>query len=273
MPLENTVAIGCCGWSSQHWADHFGPPGAQPDHDLEIYARHFPIVEVDSTFHSIPSRARVESWVEMTPNDFRFSLLLSKTITHARKLQDCDREVQLFVAAIDPLGHRLHSVCAQLDAFGPESFRGLGQFLDVLEPFLETWPHSIPLSLEVRNRDWIAPPLTACLKRHGTVLVLSELAGMPSPAEVARRLDPVTGSFAYFRLLGSPQGAEKIASALDRAESIRQTAKLIRQLSRRVPVLVSIDDRYAGHGPSAARRLRALLEDAEERRAEAGTAP
>ena len=41
---------------------------------LRWYARHFPLVEVDSTYYAIPARRTAELWVERTPANFVFDL-------------------------------------------------------------------------------------------------------------------------------------------------------------------------------------------------------
>ncbi|MFO0985294.1 MAG: DUF72 domain-containing protein [Planctomycetota bacterium] len=41
---------------------------------LRYYARHFAVVEVDSTFYSLPTAATAAAWVERTPADFAFGV-------------------------------------------------------------------------------------------------------------------------------------------------------------------------------------------------------
>lgn len=60
------ITIGLTGWS-----DH---PLVAPDNKrkLEDYASHFPFVEIDTSFYGIPSKRSVLSWIDKTPEKFRF---------------------------------------------------------------------------------------------------------------------------------------------------------------------------------------------------------
>lgn len=79
-PIPARVANVCVGTAS--WTDKsliesatFYPPGVASAEDrLRYYARHFPVVEVDSTFYAPPSARNATAWVERTPSDFSFGV-------------------------------------------------------------------------------------------------------------------------------------------------------------------------------------------------------
>jgi uncharacterized protein YecE (DUF72 family) len=53
----------------------FYPSGADSAEErLQYYASRFPVVEVDATYYSLPSRRTAELWVERTPPDFIFDI-------------------------------------------------------------------------------------------------------------------------------------------------------------------------------------------------------
>jgi uncharacterized protein YecE (DUF72 family) len=53
----------------------FYPTGADSAEErLQYYASRFPVVEVDATYYSLPSRRTSELWVERTPPDFTFDI-------------------------------------------------------------------------------------------------------------------------------------------------------------------------------------------------------
>ena len=57
-----------------------------------------------------------------------------------------------FAAAIEPLGDKLACALLQLGYFNQSQFATPEDFLRVLEPFLEIWPHDrVPLAAETRN--------------------------------------------------------------------------------------------------------------------------
>ena len=87
---------------------------------------------------------------------------------------------------------------------------------------------------------------------------------MSTPVQVAERIDPVTGPFAFVRLIGDRESIEKITTTwekivMDRSAELAESARVIVSLARRVPVVVFANNHYAGHGPATVRALRALL--------------
>ena len=56
----------------------------------------------------------MKSWAEQTTPDFRFILKLPKAITHERRLADVEDPLRAFLAAIEPLGQRTHTLWIQL---------------------------------------------------------------------------------------------------------------------------------------------------------------
>ncbi|HWH90773.1 MAG TPA: DUF72 domain-containing protein, partial [Candidatus Binatia bacterium] len=90
---QQKIRIGSCAWSFEDWRGSFYPSDLPEAHWLESYANYFTAVEVDSTFHAVPSENSVRRWVQMTPTDFRFTCKLPRQITHASRLHDCAAEL------------------------------------------------------------------------------------------------------------------------------------------------------------------------------------
>jgi uncharacterized protein YecE (DUF72 family) len=88
---------------------------------------------------------------------------------------------------------------------------------------------------------------------------------MPHGDRVERRLDVVTGEFAYVRLLGDRREIERISTTwerevIDRQASLERWAALLARLALRgVLTWVFVNNHYAGHAPATVRRLAALF--------------
>ena len=182
-------------------------------------------------------------------------------------LLDCHDEVEEFLSAARLLGDKLLCCCLQFAYFNRSKFSSLNAFLDRLEPFLAAWPADVPLAVEVRNKTWVTPKLTDCLRAHGAVWVLTDQSWMPPPLKIVRQVDAVTGPFAYLRLLGDRQVVDALTSTLDhividRTAQLREDAEAVRTLRERVPVLVFVNNHYAGYAPETIRQLQPLLETA-----------
>ena len=230
------VTIGTCGWSYKEWAGVFYPERTPPGEFLTHYAERFPAVEVDNTFYRSPSRKMVEGWRDKTPAGFRFSLKVPQTITHEKMLQGCEEETDSFVAAARLLGDKLLCCVLQFGYFNRKAYASQAAFMERLEPYLACWPRDVQLAVEIRNKAWVNESFAECLRRHGAVWILTDQAWMPSPLEVVEKLDPVTGPFAYVRLLGDRAAVDALTDKLDhividRAAELRRTAEAISRLA------------------------------------------
>jgi uncharacterized protein YecE (DUF72 family) len=258
------VRIGTCGWSYQDWSGVFYPDHLAAGDYLSHYAERYPVVEVDSTFYRSPARKMVEGWRDKTPDGFGFSLKVPQTITHEKVLVDCRAEVGTFLTAARLLGDKLLCCVLQFGYFNQKAFANLDAFLARLEPFLDAWPRDVPLAVEVRNKGWLTPKLADCLRTRQAVLVLPDQAWMPAPMEALRKLDAVTGPFGYVRLLGDRNAVDALTGTLDhavidRGDQIEADAEAIRHLAGRVPVLVFVNNHFAGYAPATLQQLRQVL--------------
>src|SRR6266404_1071789 len=103
----NPIHLGTCGWSYKDWLGVFYPKETPAREFLSHYATRFQVVEVDSTFYASPARKTVEGWRDKTPEEFGFSLKVPQTITHEKRLVNCEREVSLFLDAARILENKL----------------------------------------------------------------------------------------------------------------------------------------------------------------------
>jgi uncharacterized protein YecE (DUF72 family) len=135
------------------------PTASAPDL-LAAYATLFPAVELDSVFYRRPSADTVDTWLEATPDDFRFSIRVPREITHVDLLQAPERTRE-FIRTVDALGPRLGTVLFTTPpTFGCEVER-FATVLDAIPPGVRT-------AWEFRHTSWMCPD------------VLDQLAGRDS---------------------------------------------------------------------------------------------
>jgi uncharacterized protein YecE (DUF72 family) len=82
-PVGN-IYCGTCGWTDRTLIQSgFYPAEVSSAADrLDYYTRHFPVVEVDSTYYAPPSQRNAELWAARTPNDFIFNIKAYQALTH-----------------------------------------------------------------------------------------------------------------------------------------------------------------------------------------------
>jgi len=144
--------VGCAMWTHVAWQGRELPHPLPPRDRLRAYARWCNAVEGNTTFYATPSIETVGSWADQTAADFRFLLKLPRPITHERRLADVAEPLRAFLAAIEPLGSRVHALWVQL----PPSFTPDG--LDALGGFLRKLPGKYRYAVEVRHRAFFEDP-------------------------------------------------------------------------------------------------------------------
>ena len=147
-----SLFIGCPIWSFKGWVGNFYPKGTKPADFLREYARRLTTIEGNTTFYAIPAPKTIESWIEHTPETFRFCPKIPKAISHNGKLLDYADRALYFMDVMRPLASRLGPMFLQLPP------RYSPNLLADLEAFLSRMPRDIRLAVEVRHLDWFDSP-------------------------------------------------------------------------------------------------------------------
>ena len=109
-----TLYLGCPVWSFKGWVGNFYPKGTQPKDFLREYAHRVTTIEGNTTFYAIPASKTIESWVEQTPESFKFCLKIPKAISHNGTLKDYIDRAAEFVNIMRPLASKLGPMFLQL---------------------------------------------------------------------------------------------------------------------------------------------------------------
>ena len=78
---EGRISVGIGSWTDKEYKGVLFPKGLPDNQRLTTYATWFDHVELNSSYHRIPSRAFVENWVNQTPEGFLFDFKLPKEIS------------------------------------------------------------------------------------------------------------------------------------------------------------------------------------------------
>ncbi len=155
------IYIGTAGFSYADWKGHFYPQGIKAREMLEFYAAHFPMVEINSTWHALPCPENILAMARRTPAEFQFIVKAYKGLTHAPEVEDAT--FAHFLEAVRPLED--HGKLACILAQFPWGFRFGGPNLDYLRRFRERMGER-DVVVEFRNEGWI---------KEETVRLLEEL--------------------------------------------------------------------------------------------------
>jgi len=261
------IRVGTSGWSYKDWVSVFYPPGTRAGDYLSVYAEHFAVVEVDSTYYRIPSARTVQGWRHKTPADFRFAVKAPGVVTHEKMLEACDAEWDEFRAALAPLGDKLHSVLLQFSYFNKKAFATAGKFFQRLDRFLANAVRDYRLAVEIRNKSWLGGDFFELLRGHRVAYALTEHVWMPPVEQVLEGHDCVTGDFVYLRLIGDRYGIEKLTqtwdkTVIDRGQRLRSIVKALAKVVPAADVVAFINNHYAGHAPASCEDFLKAMADA-----------
>lgn len=186
--MDRNIFVGTSGWQYKHWRGPFYPDDLAQDEWLVHYAQAFSCVEINNSFYGLPERHLLRSWLERTPPEFRFTLMAPRTITHYKKLKNCENQVSTLFTRLDGLGDRLGPVLFQLPPRWRCNARRLRSFLDTL-------PEHFRYAFEFRDTTWHCDEVFELLGEYRAAFCVFDINGVTTPLAS-------TADFVYVRLHG-----------------------------------------------------------------------
>jgi uncharacterized protein YecE (DUF72 family) len=255
-----TVFVGTAGFSYSDWKGNFYPRDMKQSAMLEEYARHFPLVEINSTYYAIGEPGMFDAMARRTPAWFLFNVKANREMTH--EPVEGTKAFDEFRRAIRPLEDhgKLGCVLAQF----PWGFKRTGQNARYLEK-LAAGLEGVDTVVEFRNAGWEADETLDLLSALGLGYCCVDeprLEGLPSP-RVA-----MTSRIAYLRLHGRNaanwwardrepwERYDYLYSEQELAQWLPGVEKMSENSDR---VYVIFNNHYKGQAPTNARTFERML--------------
>lgn len=291
--VSGRILIGTASWSDPGFVERWYPKKLPAGERLPWYAQHFDLVEINSTFYSVPEPRMVERWCAVTPDDFRFDVKLHQLFsfhsTRAKLLppdlqgraktdakgnvkptpdmQEALLRVFLRGTAIFRTAGKLGVLLLQLSpAFSPRKHQ-----LSELQPLIEMLG-GYELAIEFRSRNWTTGDQLAAtidfVRKNGAIFVNVDAPASDHFTVMPSDLDEVTNpNVAYLRLHGRNAKAyitgKTVAARFDydyNEEEIAEVAERSRKLARQTREVHAIfNNNNLDYAPRAAIRLRKAL--------------
>jgi len=259
------IALGTSSWLFDTWRGVFYPETLPRKQYLAHYAHHFRTVEVNTSFYAQPRQSTVDNWLHTTPDGFTLSLKFPRTISHEKRLVDCEQETLSFLDLLRSMGAKAAPAFLQL----PPTFsrRHQGRALADYLAWLSGEMGDLRLAVEVRSADLMTSAFAAYVAGLGMGLVLVERVGTADLfdgwlALVEQGNGP---NFAVIRWIGDdrngPTGDRALTAPRD-ADLDRWTQRLSALDWSGVNVYGYMHNPYEGHAPDSVRRLEGRLRDA-----------
>jgi DNA polymerase IV (DinB-like DNA polymerase) len=246
--------LGCSGWSYDGWRGSFYYPQDLDNRFwLTYYSQIFDFVEIDSTFYRIPSTLMVNNWNKRTPDNFRFAVKFPKVITHDKRLNNVQKEIENFYDAMEPLYDKILVFLLQL----PPSLQ-IAEGLELIKNLKYTLDPSFRYAIEVRHRSWFNELFYNYLKERNYCLVWSQQDTLVTPPIL-------TTDFLYLRLIGDRSIDERDFGKIkkDRRKQIQLWTRIIKDIQRNEKniqtAIIAANNHYAGFGPMTAKLFAEIM--------------
>jgi uncharacterized protein YecE (DUF72 family) len=178
---------GTSGWAYSTWKPDFYPAKLPAAKFLSHYATQLNSVEVNYTFRRRVSDVSLDSWINSTPEGFKFSAKAHQRITHILRLKNAGESVRFFLESLEPLQQagKLGVVLIQLPPF-------LRVNPSLLSEFLADVPRLHRFAFEFRHESWFTDEIYEILKGRNAALCIAESEKLECP-------DVITADFVYYR--------------------------------------------------------------------------
>jgi uncharacterized protein YecE (DUF72 family) len=291
--VTGKILVGTASWSDPGFVERWYPKKMPPGERLPWYAQHFELVEVNSTFYSVPEPRMVERWCAATPDAFTFDVKLHQLFSFhstAAKLLPPDLQSRAQTDAKGNVKPTLDMQEALLKAFlrGMAIFRSAGKMgvlllqlspafsprkheLSELEPLIEMLKGS-ELAIEFRNRNWVVGDQLQStinfVRKREAIFVNVDAPASDHFTVMRSDVDEVTNTnVAYLRLHGRKAKAyitgKTVAARFDydyNEKEISEVAERSRKLAREAREVHAIfNNNNLDYAPRAALRLRKAL--------------
>jgi uncharacterized protein YecE (DUF72 family) len=283
-----SVFVGTSSWKYEGWLDQiysrerYRTRGKFSKQRFEAeclaeYAETFPIVCGDFSFYQFPSPEYWKKLFASAPASLRFALKVPEEVAcevfpkHARygpragqkneSFLNADALRALFLEPLEPYAARVSPLIFE---FGSRSTPPI-PFIDQLDRFLDALPEGFRYSVEVRNREFLAPRYFDSLRAHNVAHVFNSWTRMPPISEQAAIPGAFTADFTAARALLRPgrayEDAVKMFSPYDQIrdenpearEALRALIKRMREERRAAYIFVN--NRLEGNAPETIRAV------------------
>src|SRR5438477_6298155 len=287
------ILVGTASWSDPGFVEFWYPKKMRPTDRLGWYAQHFNMVEVNSTFYSVPDPMLVRRWCDATPPNFVFNVKLHQLLSYhstSAKLLPPALQKKLRLEKNAKVALTKETSAEMLNAFTPslEVLRRaekLGILLLQLSPAFSPRKHDLAdlkdilelvrdyrVAIELRNRNWAEgdqlQKTLDFMRKQNTIFVNVDAPAGKHITIMPSDLDAITNKEgAYLRLHGRDPRAyitgKTVAARFNYnysdAEIKEIAARSERLAAKAKEVHVIFNNNARDYAPHAALRMRKAL--------------
>jgi uncharacterized protein YecE (DUF72 family) len=142
--------VGCSKWGIKEWLGVLYPADTKEKAFRDYYIKQFNSIELNASHYKTPSAAQIKGWTEGVDKDFKFCPKFPRSISHIKRLKDCEKPTEWFYNSMKNFGKNLGASFLQLPPnFAPKNF-------DVLEKYISSMPKDFDVCVEFRHPAWFS---------------------------------------------------------------------------------------------------------------------
>ncbi len=198
------------------------PPEYKVKSRLNYYSTLFNSIEVNSCFYKTPLRSTYEKWANDVPEDFQFTLKLSKDVTHAKDLTGDLACMENFLQSATGAGHK--KGCLLIQFPGKITLEHFNQVELILEQLrihdpARAWRPAV----EFRHESWYVGETTELMNEYNAAMVLHDFS------KAKNSTLPGKAGFVYMRFHGPAGNYRDSYADLFLAERAEEITEMLRE--------------------------------------------
>ena len=244
--MEPKTYVGTAAWTipKEHRNSFIGGGS-----HLEMYGGKLNAVEINSSFYRDHRPATYERWAESVPEDFRFSVKLSRVFTHQQKLKSGEKNLAETLKGIMHLRSKLGCLLVQIPPSLQFDVEDSNAFFEDLRATYEG-----PVAFETRHASWNTNLALDLFQDFRLASVIAD----PNPTGERSKAFLRAAELIYFRLHGSP---EVYKSDYEKERLQAYAEQMATFLASHQQVWCIFDNTTFGHATGNALDLKGMLQE------------
>jgi len=243
------IYIGCAGWDYKDWIGPFYPKLLESHNRLGFYANFFNVIEINTTFYSLPKSSIIQNWSEQVPPDFKFTVKVWKEITHNFKNANIEDSISEFFYRLSPLNDKIFAYLLQF----PPWFKYNEKHFHQLKYLIRELPNENKYVIELRDNSWFNEDLLLEAIRSSTIIL-----GTTYMAGIKAYYMPRQNSY-YIRLIGDRKLTVFNRIQRDQKKNLSNLVNeinVLKEFPNIHEIFIIINNHFTGFSPTTVNQLK-----------------
>ena len=246
------IHLGTAGWDYKDWVGPFYPKLIDSYKRLDFYTKFFNIIEINTTFYSLPKFSIVQNWNDQVPEDFKFTVKVWQEITHKFKDANIEDSISQFFYRLSPLKDKIFAYLLQF----PPWFKYSEKHFHQLKYLISELPKESKYIFELRDNSWFNEDLLhEVIESSKIILGTTYMPGIKA-YYLARQKSY------YIRLIGDRELTVFNRIQRDQKENVSNLVNkinILRESPNIHEIFIIVNNHFQGNAPESVNLLKKRL--------------